>query len=453
MNVRSLALAPWLLALALAACGDDDKDKPGLSSFDAAVQGVDATVVAPTTPDAGASDASVPTTGPTTPTGPVVTAPTPPAPSATDVFLVATNISTADESTLLVMTGNTLTNAAIDPKKALQVPGGGSVAALGEYYYVGETEQQIIQRYTFANGAFVKGPSVSYLGAGIEWFPSYFDVASADRAYIVSSDQLKIFEWNPTTMTQTRTHDISAFKREGWGQEFRGQFYRKSDGKLFLYWAYTNDRKDFINDFVLGVFDTKTNTLKIISDTSCPSTAGFGGYFDEKEDLYLFADSFGLFTKFGGFKEPKDACVLRIKKGEDAFDPSYKVRPSQALGGREPWGLYYLGNGVAYTTAVDPARINEYASVFELIFAPVHSGYLVDLNKNSATELTSIPKTGVGFESFNLDGRLLVPRSAGKVKIFDIEASEATVYDIKADASATPLFGLPGSVTKIARVR
>jgi hypothetical protein len=372
---------------------------------------------------------------------------------ADTLYMVASAVSTTDESNLLMMVGKSLDNASLDPAKSMQFPGGGNVAVLGDKFYVAESEADTITRYTYENGSFVKGPAISFLGEGIEYLSGYLELHNPERAFIISGDTLKIYEWNPTTMQRGPSYDISGLKKEGWGHEFRGAFER-SDGKIFLYWAYTNDRKEFLNDFTVGVFDTKTNTFsKVLTDPACPTSAGFGGYFDENEDLYLIADNFGLFTKFGGFPNQKEACILRIKKGSDELDPSFRLLPKQALGGREPWGLYYAGKGIAYTTTVDPAKINEYASVFELIFAPIHKGFLIDTTRDTATEVKDIPLTGVGFASQTVDGKLLVPRSTGTVKIFDVEASQCTVYDVRSDATAVPLFSLPGDLSRVVRIR
>lgn len=430
MKALRYSLICWAL---LAGCGDDD-DSPNTPSPDGGTA-IDASVV-------GSLDSGVAADSAT------------PAPSAESRYLVATSVDTADESNLLMMVANKLDNASLDPSKALQFPGGGNVAVYGGKYYVVKSEGDTITRYTYDNGAFKQdGDQISFLNEGIEFIAGYFEIHNATRAYLISGSLLKIFEWNPTTMTRGPVYDISSLKKEGWGHEFRGAFER-SDGKLFLQWAYTNDRKDFINDFTVAVFDTKTNTIsKVITDTVCPTSAAFGGYFDESEDLYLIADNFGLFTKFGGFPNQKEACILRIKKGSDELDASFRLVPKQALGGLEPWGLYYAGNGIAYTTAVDPAKINQYASVFELIFAPIHKGFLIDTTKNTSSEVKNIPLTGVGFASFTVDGQLLVPRTTGTVKVFDVEASQSTIYSVKADATATPLFALPGTLSRIVRIR
>jgi hypothetical protein len=429
MKLRNLMMGTALL---LAACGDDDETPA--SNLDASVS--DASLDA-TTPSDGAQQLDAGTL-----------------PAAEAIYVVGSSVSSADETSFLVTVGKSLDNSVLDPSKGLLVAGGGNAAVRDGKIYVSESVNQLITRYTYEDGALVKGPQLSFLNKGFQYFAGYFDVGATlpGRAFLVSDSNYKVFEWNPETMTLTGEYDISGLKKDGWGQEFRGSFLR-SDGKLFLYWAYTNDRTAFVNEFTVGVFDTNSKTLsKVLTDPSCPITAGFGGYFDEQEDLYLIADNFGIFTKFN-YPEPKEACILRIKKGSEELDPTFKRMPKTALGGREPWGLYYAGNGFAYTTAIDPAKAKDYASPYELIFAPVHTGWMLNVAADTAIEIKDIPPTGVGFAAQRVDGRLLATRTTGSVKIFDVEATQSTVYDIRTNGTATPLFAFPGESVVINRLR
>ncbi|HTU60742.1 MAG TPA: hypothetical protein VMF89_19955, partial [Polyangiales bacterium] len=178
----------------------------------------------------------------------------------------------------------------------------------------------------------------------------------------------------------------------------------------------------------------------------------FGGYFDEKEDLYLIADSFGLYTQFK-YEDKKPACVLRVKKGEDKLDSELKVIPEELMDGKAPWGLYYLADGLAFTSGVDPASFEDFDSLFEVLFAPLHTGWLLDLKNGTAKQIEDLPLDGVGFESHHVDGRLLVPRTTGEVVIEDIMSTESTLFEIKADATAKSVFSLPGYIDPVLRVR
>jgi hypothetical protein len=248
-------------------------------------------------------------------------------------------------------------------------------------------------------------------------------------------------------------YDISGLKLEGWGSEYRNGFARVSDGKLFLQWAYNNNREEFLNDFVVGVFDTKKKTLDVLKDDICSSSAAFGGFFDEAEDLYLIADSFGGFTFFGN-AEPKSDCVLRVKHDASELDPTYRFVPSKAMSGLAPWGFYYAGNGRAYTTAVDPADLANYGSVFEFIFAPIHEGYTLDLENMSAQKVANMPPDAVGFKSVTVDGLALIPRSTAAAEVYEVDDVRTTVYTLNADGSqATERFRMAGYLGNATRLR
>jgi hypothetical protein len=374
-------------------------------------------------------------------------------PAASELLAFVSQVTTQETSSTYIELTEQMPSGALDLSDALEISGSGDAFPFEGKLYTTNSESYEITRYRLDGNVLVEEASLSLQGRGITFMGDLFFV-DAQRAYTVNGDQYTIIEWNPTDMTITAEHDMSALRREGWGSEYRGGFARASDGKLFLYWAYTNDRVEFINDFVLGVFDPSTRGLSIIEETACPATAGFGGFFDEQGDLYLIADSFGGFTFFGS-AEPKSACVLRIKAGQDTLDPDYRFLPTEALGGGlAPWGLYYAGNGLAYTTAVDPAALPDYGSVFEFIFAPVHEGWTLDIRNASAAKIADMPPDAVGFESVTLDNELLVPRSTAEADVYDVEDIQTTVYRLSgATGAATRLFTMPGYLGNAIRLR
>ena len=368
------------------------------------------------------------------------------------LYLIGSSVQTTDNSTLLLWTTPELDGAELELSEGEQIIGGVDAVSFNGAVYVGNSEKFTVTRYELEDDKLVAGDSVSFANRGLMYVSYLNTILSSERAFLVNPDQLEIIEWNPTEMTITKTHSLEALAREGWGVEYRGGFIRKSDGKFFFYWTYTNQRAEFVNDFVLGVFDTKTDTLTFEINEDCPASAGFGGFFDEQEDLYLIADSFGLYTQFQ-YEGAKPACVLRVKKGEDKLDSDFKVIPEELMGGKAPWGFYYLADGVAYTSGVDPAVFEDHDSLFEVIFAPVHTGWLLDFKNGEAKQIEDLPLDGVGFESHRVNGRLLVPRTTGEVVIEDIMSSESTLFEIKPDATAKAVFKLPGYIAPVVRVR
>jgi len=425
---KALRVATLCALLSSAACGDDGADEsPGAGRDPSSL------LDAGSAPgDAATGDGGLPAADP--------------------LYLVGSSIQTSSESVMYLWTTKQLAGAKLDLKRAREMPGASDVVLYNGFVYVANSEKMNITRYAVQGDQLVEGPAVSFLGQGLQYVSYLKAFLSPERAFMVNDQQHKIIEWNPTTMTITKLHDIGALKRAGWGDEFRGGFLR-DDGKLVMHWTYTNDRKDFLNTFTVGVWDALTGTLTIEEDPSCPTSAGFGGYFDEQGDLYLIADSFGLFTQFGGFKDPKPACVLRVKKGETKLDPTYKLRPSDAMGGHYPWGFYYLGNGLAFTSGIDPAVTMKFDSVFETLFAREHGGWLLDTKSGTARKIENLPKDGVGFESHTTDGRLFVPRTSGSVVVESIMSIESTLFEIKPDATAAPILTLPGYISPIIRLR
>ena len=253
-----------------------------------------------------------------------------------ELFAFVSQVTTQDATTTFLALTGAVPSDNLDLSNALELSGFGDVFSHEDKLYVANGETFEFERYRVEGNQLVPEAVVSLQGRGIDFLGDLFFV-NAEHAYTINGAQYTVIEINPTTMTITAEHDIGALRREGWGSEYRGGFVRATDGKLFLYWAYTNDRTEFINDFVLGVFDTASASLAVLTQPDCPATAGFGGFFDEQGDLYLIADSFGGFTFFGG-SEPKDACVLRIRAGSDSIDPEYRFLPTQALGNGRPVG-------------------------------------------------------------------------------------------------------------------
>jgi hypothetical protein len=427
-TLRNILRVATLCAIACsAACGGDDEPGSGGGLLDASIDGGDAGTV---------GDGS-----------------TPNAPGADALYVVSTSIQTGQTtSSLYAWPTKQFENVKFDLKDAREFAGSSELVPYNGYVYIPNSEKSTITRFEIQNDKLVEGPVMGLSGRGLGFVSYTYTILSPTRAFLVSAEQYKIVEWNPTTMTITKSHDIAALKKEGWAAEYRGGFVR-DDGKFIFYWTYTNQRADFLNTFVIGVFDTATDTLTIEEDPTCPASAGFGGFFDEQGDLYLIADSFGGYTQWGGYKDAKPTCIVRVKKGETKLDPTFKLHPSTAMDGQVPFGLYYAGSGVVFTTGIDPAITSKYNSTFEILFAPEHVGWLIDLKAGTGRKLEGLPKDGVSFETLKrTDNRLFVPRTSGQVAIEDIKSTDSTLWEVKSDGTTQKILSLPGMIS-VSRVR
>jgi hypothetical protein len=368
-------------------------------------------------------------------------------------YLISSDVQTPDGSSTVLTLHADQPAGDIDLGLGTEIPGYASTQTFGGSVYLSNGEAFTITRFGIGPQGLEEGESLSFAALGMSYLGES-EFLSAERAFVLNDAQWKVVEWNPTTMTITREFDIIEGKREEWGHELRGAFIRESDGVMFIYIAYTNERVTFVNDLIVGVLDTTTGEFDVIEDPSCPASAGFGGFFDEAGDLYLVADNFGGFTRFGDIPDPKTSCIRRIRSDARVLDESYRFLVSEATGGLESWGFYYSGNGLAYTTGVDPSKLANYPSLYEFIFAPIHEGWVLDIRAQSATKIPALPPDGVGFASFELDGELLVPRSTGTVELYDVEQVSTTVYAVDtANLTATPKFSTGGYLGNVVRIR
>lgn len=363
-------------------------------------------------------------------------------------FVLKTDVTTLDGESTLVLPLESLPEGDVDLGTAVEFPGFVNLNTRGEFVYIFESVGLTLTRYTLSDTAeLVAGPSLNFSDRGFE-FSNEVLFLSDTRAFVTNAPQLNLLEFNPTDMTITQEISLEALARDDFDLELRGEFVRASDSTMFIYVAYTNDRQTFVNDFTLAVVDLDSGEVSVTIDDQCPTSAGFGGFFDSAGDLYLIADSFGTFTRFLDTSDVKANCVVRVQSGERVLDSTYRFRPSTVMGDLEMWGLYQAdaAGQQAFVSAIDLGRLGEFETPFEFIFAPIHPGWLVDLQEQSAQTVSNLPPDGVGFAGLRADGNLYVTRTEGTVEVEEIENTNSNVYAIEPSNGDSSLqFSIPGT--------
>lgn len=112
---------------------------------------------------------------------------------------------------------------------------------------------------------------------------------------------------------------------------------------------------------------------------------------DEKGDLYTMSAT----AIANGFSQStKEAAFLRIKKGENSFDPDYCFNIEKATGGLKPAHIRYVGNGLVYAE-VSTVKDQEKWKDVDLKVC------IIDLYNQTVTDVTDIPvHDGNGGRSF-----------------------------------------------------
>jgi hypothetical protein len=181
---------------------------------------------------------------------------------------------------------------------------------------------------------------------------------SAERAYISLGNAGKIIIFNPASMTQTGSIDLSSYALGDASPDPGVILYR--NGKLYVACLQTSDGITSSHPAQLLVIDLENGKqVTSITDSratyaSNPSSPG-SMFFSEEGDLYLYCMS------SWGFVPGQRSGFLRIRNGEDHFDPSYFFNISDYyIANIQSNKLDYLhrmeyaGNGIVYATGNIP---------------------------------------------------------------------------------------------------
>ena len=256
-----------------------------------------------------------------------------------------------------------------------------------------------IIKYTVTDGVFEKSGE---LAAGEGSMPSSIIFASNTKAYAVLLGAGKLLIFNPSTMTQTGEIDLTAYAMDANGNlggddmspEPSSGIIR--DGKLYLGLVQVDSIMTVMprGEASVVIIDIATDTvLSHITDTRTSSTGrpvnNLGVIMDENDDIYI--NNLAGFGYYG-----MDSGILRIKNGEDIFDPDYyfSINGLQGLDlgdGQAACFMvdYYAGDGKWYVAIQFPSlRSNPPDYVADRMF----KYYELDVYAQTATDM-GLPAT------------------------------------------------------------
>lgn len=189
-----------------------------------------------------------------------------------------------------------------------------------------------------------------------------FDIVTAFETIYFWNDIVENFKFNPQTMELTGEIDLSSYAAPGLAVPMFGSPF-VHNGRLYVTLNQTDMTFQPATEpqIELAVINTQTDKVeRVIYEKA--SGIGIGAYtygqqtfIDEKGDMYLMCTgAYGMNPKY-------KTGILRIKKGETEFDPTYNwVLNDQTIegeSGKTVWLLQsqYAGNGKMYATMDIPS--------------------------------------------------------------------------------------------------
>lgn len=383
------AMALGLLGtLFVAACGDDDSSPPGddveqdaavgessnggeTSQPDQSTGGEETTAELETHTetsgdaaqfDAGASDAGPDESIAETDAGLTDAGPT--GPGAT-TWIVGGWLSTEEGYFgYLTILNDLSANGEVDLEKVQPFPGDITYTSTGDgKVFVGQEDLPTIERWVVnesGNGLEKDGEiNLDYFGVTSTLGPDV-QLIDDETAWYFDTSTYQVIIFNPTTMTtEGDTIDFSGIL-EGTHDLVLGGVSRLDDALVISaqYWDMDGNPVSLTR---AAIIDIESRDVTYADDTRCGSTR-----FHVKDDdgnLYIGAHpGESLWQGAGlGLDDPPKPCLVRIRRGETAFDTNYYVDLEQISGGKVVGGfLQGSGNSAyVYEFAGDVSAVNE----------------------------------------------------------------------------------------------
>jgi hypothetical protein len=374
-------------------------------------------------------------------------APTPAAPKG---LVLVTERTGIDNSTLhyLHVVPDWPSAKELDHRQAIELgaPGVARVENGAVYFY--HAEEGTIEKFTVDKDLKVsRAETISFANWGMKGFDPEPIWSTPDAAFLLDEKSGQLARWNPSKMeveTVTKV-DPAALTREA----LKGQFQLgvAAAGRLYTNVNWRDWEKEVAYSVAaLGVFDQSKpeGGPQIVEDARCAPSVGVGVYRQADGYLYLVGDGAQGFDLLASKnKVTKPQCVVRLREGETAFDPSFFVdlnAVTKSPGIRNAYPM--AGNKLLvsmWSPEVDPATVADPKSGDWFWSGPYYEYAIVDLNTKTSTKIAGLPRSKIeGQKALIVDGQNYVQTfRADRGSVLHRVGTDGTVTEVLVNQSAT----------------
>jgi hypothetical protein len=327
--------------------------------------------------------------------------------------------------------------------------------------YVFDRSARTITRWTpDENLTPVPGPTLSLQGTGIQYVGSVTHAfVSPTRAFLQDSESALIVTWNPTTMEIVATTPTPKEQVTRDGMVLYGGWPAVANGRVYFPMAaYDYDKQVGYPKVVIGSFDASQDqpVMEFAEDDRCGNSSVVVPRVDANGDVYVVGDWGSGYAQVGvNPPAPNPACLLRIKAGEKAFDPTFKVDLLALSQSRALRSGYWMPDhkllAHVWPDSVPAPTAAELAATPDLFWSFKKLQYVVmDLDHGTATPVLAIPPAG---------GGNLTPLAMDGVNYLQIypggPTAGADLYEVRADGAIRKVLsaGAMGDFEMIGRIR
>ena len=282
-----------------------------------------------------------------------------------------------------------------------------------------------VRRYDFDDrGTVTPGPSLNFarFGLGATYSTRSIVFVSPSKAYLLDDTTLQAITFDPTAMETGTAIDLSELGRAGYRTNFSYNIPVRGDQLVIAAFYYDATYSRTIGETAVALLDTRSDTVRVIRDTRCGAfstamTAPNG-------DVYFGTDTYAsAIHRIGGDAAAPDGCLLRMRAGEDEFDPDFFVRVSDLTGGQLGGAVVPADDNALWVRAFDESlfAVSETTSALRILAAPAWRWWRVDLGAPTATAVVSPFPPGAGqVKYFGVGGRAFAGNASNDYSTSDV---------------------------------
>ncbi len=335
---------------------------------------------------------------------------------------------------------------------SIEIPGRARLyAAEGIGFFAsGDGEAVSITRFELgSDGALVAGAKLSLQAYGVTAMGAQaVHFVSATKAYYKDDGQAQVIVWNPAEMTIEKAIPLPGELVKA-GYLTSVSQWAGRDGEAYFAVGHTTKEYDrVLPGTSLVRFDTATDAMTVTRDERC---RGLGKTARVGDTLYFFSD---VINGFGHAVYPGDGgqqdCMLRISKGNAAFDADWVGSIASAIGDRIGTVATVSPDGEAWAQVIDPAVMpTAPGTTYSQWYAGGWSWWHLKLDTLSDAE--QAPGEAGAYSGFIIGAG---GGAGGGFFVSQTKAdySETTLVDLSGDAPK-PGLSFPGFTLDVARVR
>ncbi|WP_394824529.1 MxcI [Pendulispora albinea] len=364
------------------------------------------------------------------------------------LYALASRTITTDSGTTYINLFDSPDITSVDFKQAREFHGVVGAEALDGKLFVSSGDAPIVTRFGVTDDKVWKEDgSINFATYASKITLSSNAFGQSKKGYMALNVVDRLV-WEPDTLT-IRSQQIAGtdIVRDRDGLSVRASFDRAiATRDNAVYWPYywsDNTYYRIAPVSQIAVYDTDKDQLRTVIDVPCP-----GVDFVSKDDAgNLYFSNWAFATLAPAFEAgaPK-TCVVRVKAGETAIDPSFTFRFEEVTEGRQGIAFHYLGNQTALFAAFHRELVPASTDPKKALQGNYWRFWSFDMKTQKAKIVDGIDYFSGGYRAERVDGRtfLLIPRA---------DHASTVAYEMFPDGSVKRLYESPGWAYHFFRVR